>query len=900
MGNEMWHACLYLVVLLVCRTCATGLALGNDDHRVEVKIGKRVTIAADPHLSHEMLGMVRHPDGTIFVKTQTGGLYKSSDNGQTWTPVPVNLPDAPPSQVLMGLGVTGDGRLWLVHQTAVGGRDLFVSCSTDGGVTWTTTPIDFGKFAPAAAQRPYVLSYNDGNTFIERPGPTLMFSVGLRYEEAYYQESENLVEGLVRPDADVGGEIMLRSTNRGNTWGDPTLVHPFVCEVSYAVDPSNSSHILAMTRIQRALLAGEDREAVLKKTGAPPDVPSDRPSIYKNGLLLESSDGGRTFHEVAGGLTEYYGHRGTIVWTKNNVVVVTHQGGIPGKSGSDGRLLARISMDGGKTWVDGTRTGTPLMNQSQKLVLVPTPPGHSFTAPAIELSANHFLTVYAHRYPASGPLNIEGVFWHIETPASEAKAAMVRNIGNDKQLFIDDDIIESLEGASKRLNQPVKYPANPVLPSVPAWEAGLVVNFASVVFDEQDNLFKMWYGLGDPHRGDEEFLLAYAASQDGIQWEKPSLGLFEYRGTTQNNVVRARNGCACAVFKDANEIDPARRYKLLYQDHGIRACAAYAADGLHWTEYNDGQPVIPEGRDSQNVAWWDEQLGKYVALVRERTGKLAEVRRQIVEDEDARQTYRKLWGGQDPEKKTLRRVGQAESEDFVHWTPIRVVLEADSDDPLLRGEFYNVEVMQYEGLRIGLMTVFSYSQDYCQGQVQVVYSRDGMHWHRGGNREVFLPRSDRPGDFDWGSIYPCQGPLVVGDEIWIYYTGCNYDHNLDLPDGVTEIQTGIGLAKLRLGGFVSVDAEQEGTLTTKPLTFSGEKLIINADAKRGHILVEILDADAKPIPQFGPASCDALERDEIRHIVTWQGVTNLSGLAGKVVKLRFHLKEAKLFSFQFK
>ena len=87
-----------------------------------------------------------------------------------------------------------------------------------------------------------------------------------------------------------------------------------------------------------------------------------------------------------------------------------------------------------------------------------------------------------------------------------------------------------------------------------------------------------------------------------------------------------------------------------------------------------------------------------------------------------------------------------------------------------------MEVLPYEGLRIGLMTVFSDDPDYCRGSVQLTSSRDGRNWRRFENRQPFIPLSNRLGDFDWGSIYPLQAPLVVDDEIWIYYVGYGVDH----------------------------------------------------------------------------------------------------------------------------
>ncbi len=435
MRSHMISGILPLLALIGC--APTPSEEGLDPQRVTVKIDREVSVvepSRETGLAHEMLGMVRHPDGTIFVSTETQGtdaalgLFKSTDVGETWEALRVNLADVRGKQYLRGLGGTRDGRLWLLHQTA--SADLFVSSSSDGAHTWRTTPVEFTNLAPRAPKEPYVHSHNDYNTFIEQPDGTLMFSVGLRYDRGYYKDPEHLMENLMRPDVDGGGEFMFRSTDGGKTWGDATLVHPHVTEVGHALGPNNPDRILSMTRTQRTLLAGEDREATIKKTGCPPDTPSDEPVIYKNGLLLESTDGGRTFHEAPGGLTDYLGHRATILWTSNNLVVVSSAAG----NREDKRVM-RISLDGGKTWVDGTKAGTPLLNQSTKFVFQTAPPTVSFTAPMIELSPNHFLTVYAYwedeslkRYyqapknpclqgdePGDCPwLGIRALFWHLE------------------------------------------------------------------------------------------------------------------------------------------------------------------------------------------------------------------------------------------------------------------------------------------------------------------------------------------------------------------------------------------------------------------------------------------------------------------------------------------------------
>ena len=225
---------------------------------------------------------------------------------------------------------------------------------------------------------------------------------------------------------------------------------------------------------------------------------------------------------------------------------------------------------------------------------------------------------------------------------------------------------------------------------------------------------------------------------------------------------------------------------MLHMWLGYKVHASHSADGLNWRPYNQGRPVlfIPPGHDSHMVPYWDGILGSYVAIVRDRTGRIPEVRPRLATAPEAVETWRRLWDPRrerHPRNHSLRRVGQALSQDFLHWTDYRPILGADGEDSLNRDQFYNMEVLVYDGLRLGLMTVFSYDPEYCRGAVQLTYSRDGRHWRRAGDRRVFLPLSQRPGDFDWGSIYPLQAPLLVGDEIWIYYTGFGVDHNHRLP-----------------------------------------------------------------------------------------------------------------------
>ena len=89
-------------------------------------------------------------------------------------------------------------------------------------------------------------------------------------------------------------------------------------------------------------------------------------------------------------------------------------------------------------------------------------------------------------------------------------------------------------------------------------------------------------------------------------------------------------------------------------------------------------------------------------------------------------------------------------------------------------------------------------------------------------------------------------------------------------------------------------------LTTVPIVFSGERLEINALTKRGGtITVELLDAAGSPMNSFPPSN--PFTGDNLRGVVTWpDGGGGVGRFIGKPVTLRFHLRDAELYSFAFR
>ena len=470
------------------------------------------------------------------------------------------------------------------------------------------------------------------------------------------------------------------------------------------------------------------------------------------------------------------------------------------------------------------------------------------------------------------------------------------DIGTRKQLFIDDYIVAETKGVFRTLNQPVKYKGNPLIrPRKPrTGEPELVIMGGSVIYDGEEKLFKMWYEATDHQR--THSAMAYATSKDGIHWDLPHQGRIafpEWRdprfgtGPTDNNFVfdRPPELCPC-VFKDPAAKTPDRKYKMIYREasggkEGVYA--AFSPDGVHWS--GETGPIIPLA-DSFHSVLWDAKLARYVAHTRYEIYSNGYLKRQVL---------------------------QSESEDFIHWTPYGVIMKADAEDPPQNRQFYNMEWMPYEGVFIGFLSVYHVApgperqserhkpKEAWEDKIdiQLTFSRDNRHWIRAGNRQTFLPTSALPGDYDFGMIWNVlQHPIVVGDEIFIYYNGTSGLHwaftRKEVEGGV------IALAKLRLDGFVSLDVGSSlGTVTTRPMTTTGEKLIVNADARFGSIRVEVLDADGSPVKGFGKEDADPLTGDSVRHEVTWNGKGSMSRVRAAPFALRFHMDRAKLYSFVF-
>lgn len=449
--------------------------------------------------------------------------------------------------------------------------------------------------------------------------------------------------------------------------------------------------------------------------------------------------------------------------------------------------------------------------------------------------------------------------------------AGVLELGTQRYLLFDDDWLEP--GYSVTFVQHLPQKAGVVLEADKPWEAMGIWPWNTVMLD--DGLFRMWYdamipGVWDGSGGRYKAHLAYATSRDGIHWEKPELGVYEFEGSTANNVVAQFTGLYGAVFKDPTGPDE-RRYKTCYP--GIRV--AWSPDGIHWT-HTAKRRVMEHTTDSSDVMFWDDRIGKYVGYLR--------------------------FNDHSPETKSVpRQVWRAESDDFEDWPKPELNFCHDPalDPPAT--DFYNNGVIKYPWAHHAYFmrpSAFHHPSDRLD--IHLATSRDGISWRRAGAGQPWIGLGPE-GSFDSHQMYIASGIVRVGDELWMYYTGYTAGHRRILVKESRFVGK-IARAVLRLDGFVSARAGLEpAALTTRPLQVAGRSLIVNYDAGAiGEVRAELRDAAGKAVPGYTLDDCKPLFGNQVHGLVAWKKGSDLSGLTAAPVRLHLLLRNADVYAFEFR
>lgn len=480
-------------------------------------------------------------------------------------------------------------------------------------------------------------------------------------------------------------------------------------------------------------------------------------------------------------------------------------------------------------------------------------------------------------------------------------------VGLQKQLLVDDwaiadkQNVERVQGRITKANE-----GRPILVPDKPWEDDAFGFYGTVLHD--GTKFRMWYRPW-------AYAVAYAESDDGLDWRKPALDQYDFsverakqetKGEfspregarldwhgKENNVLGVfGDGFTC--FLDSHEIDPAHRYKACYGHISkICACIAHSADGIHWTPYNNGEPVTGRASDTYNQLLWDEGQKTYRLLTRTDFGRDGnEIRGNRV------------------------MVNPDVKANPTAWTTLRQwQFDREGPNEFRRRQVYGLTDWIYEGVHFGLPLVLEWADEPLgqEGRLQtdgvdhykrhdrdvmetyIAPCRDGVDWDLQwvyAGKPLVLRGPD--GSFDKDMIIASSNIVTWQDKHWIYYTGYRERH-WRIPR-----KPSIGLATLPLDRFVGLEAgKTPGTVTTHPFTLDGGRLLLNADAPHGSICVEVLDHEGALIAGLTPEDCLPMKQvDDVRLAVRWKDSQRLTSMAGQTVRLRFTLQNATLYSFQ--
>jgi hypothetical protein len=490
------------------------------------------------------------------------------------------------------------------------------------------------------------------------------------------------------------------------------------------------------------------------------------------------------------------------------------------------------------------------------------------------------------------------------------------------QLFVDDYMIESRENLKRTLHQPVKDfgGTRPIIALDNEFEGlGATLQAQTIVYDpgiEKYVMFALafspeWRSF-EPERRWEFYRLYRYTSADGMNW------------------VKGDDGKSQCVFPRSHEdlYDPesgeyalfAARFSCYYNDNnaeypyqawqgfngwGERKGLYYlrSRDGIYWER---GKMVVDayekriadsnfceihqDGRDfvgplDNSIFYYDEIENRFLGIFKF-------ISREKVEYDNRLRS--RAYAFFSPPLENPFDINQIDHVDLVP-----PAAEKNNDKPW--DEYYASNAWRYESIWLGGLKVWHKKGDYSWSAagcafLKLVSSRNGLNWSKvpfpndDEIPEIFIPNGPEGGNNgqnDGGYITSfTQGPLRINNQL-IYYYGCSsFGKNKQANGSIKISGGGIFRARLRIDGFVSINA---GQVTTKLLSYDGDNLFINS---AGPVTVEVIDADGVLL------GLQTVRDDALRHQVNFKGRSLRETANSGNAHLRFTIgKGGRLYSF---
>ena len=486
------------------------------------------------------------------------------------------------------------------------------------------------------------------------------------------------------------------------------------------------------------------------------------------------------------------------------------------------------------------------------------------------------------------------------------------NIGKNRECFFDNYLIDTMRTtAEARIHRPQRREL--VFRNDAPWE-GCGSDFHNFFYDEEYGIYRMYYlgwKMNEYSKGSDGIRVCYMESKDGLNWERPSLGLVEYNGSTDNNIILTSQMSPrldnFMVFKDTNPDCPQEeKYKAIMRkvlsgdpkeilcDFALRCMVS--PDGVHFT---DKCNIHEHGAyDSLNVAYWDENAKKYRCYFR---GNHKEGDRTV----DAKMGLE------------VRDVRYMESEDFESWTkPVIIDFEDGGDYPLYtnvcqsyyRAPQYTIGFPTRYIAREGWSKCYDElcGKDKRQKRMEGGEARYGLSLtdcifmaSRNGStftkydEAIMTPCAEFGQNWVYGDCYPARGILETPSEMpgadneMSIFVGYNHWMGLDYGKDMYRYT-------FRLDGFVSRHAGAvEKTVVTKPFIYDGSDMYANlSTSARGYIYFTIKSADGETIE-----SCEMFGDSTDKKIGFEDG--DIAKLCGKEVVLEMRMLDADIYAIRF-
>jgi hypothetical protein len=463
------------------------------------------------------------------------------------------------------------------------------------------------------------------------------------------------------------------------------------------------------------------------------------------------------------------------------------------------------------------------------------------------------------------------------------------HLGSRKHVFIDDAILQKSQNVHLQPNQPLRRE----IVNLPITTGTSVGNS----FYEHEGRIVAVYSQGtrwmsgQPYRDTQlnknMHLLVY--SEDGLNFaEYPDLGVIEYDGSSENNIVLNHSASPSMgwFFKDTNPAatsDERFKYTSYLVSRGLYLFTS--PDGIHWKR--NETIMYPFDCGGSVESFWDDQWGQYFSYIRHEA-KIDFGRRMAALGRTSDVT--KPWPFKPQAKPDIFYFYSLPGLDTELPIPFAVDgIQRYKSTGQIR-QFEQSGAFKYlwaPDTYVAFIPHKMRENPDAYSEIELAVSRDGLDWKFFGEPHYTGIGWELEGEKIM-HVSMHNGQIQRDNEIWHY------------GRALTSTRRPLSFRQIhRLDGYVSIDATPSGgSATTRLLTFDGETLQLNVSAK-GQVRVAILNPDGSPVTGFSVEDCKSIRGDHIRHEVSWGKGTDVGTLAGKPVRLQFELADAKLYAFQF-